>query len=340
VTLAAEAALLVVAAQAGFIDGPRVMANMATDSWLPHRFGQLSDRLTMQNGVLLMGGASLATLLWTRGDILTLVTMYSINVFVTFSLSQLAMLRYWVKNRGLGRRRGFAIHGVAFALCVGILGGTVYEKGEQGGWVTIVVTGLVIALCFVIRRHYRAVQESLGRLDAILDALPPHPGGPHPVLDPRAPTAVLLVGGYGGLGVHALLTVQRTFPNFFKNFVFVSAGVVDSAAMKGVEEVDRVRLRTQQALERYVDLAHRLRLAADSRMDVGTEAVTVAEGLCVEIAKEYPRSVVFAGKLVFQRERWFQRLLHNETGYALQRRLQFQGMSAMVLPVRVLADAA
>jgi len=340
VTLAAEAALLVVAAQAGFIDGPRVMANMATDSWLPHRFGQLSDRLTMQNGVLLMGGASLATLLWTRGDIVHLVTMYSINVFVTFSLSQLAMLRYWVKNRGLGRRRGFAIHGVAFALCVGILGGTVYEKGEQGGWVTIVVTGLVIALCFVIRRHYRAVQESLGRLDAILDALPPHPGGPHPVLDPRAPTAVLLVGGYGGLGVHALLTVQRTFPNFFKNFVFVSAGVVDSAAMKGVEEVDRVRLRTQQALERYVDLAHRLRLAADSRMDVGTEAVTVAEGLCVEIAKEYPRSVVFAGKLVFQRERWFQRLLHNETGYALQRRLQFQGMSAMVLPVRVLADAA
>ncbi len=339
VTLAAEAALLVVAAQAGFIDGPRVMANMATDSWLPHRFGQLSDRLTMQNGVILMGGASLATLLWTRGDIVHLVTMYSINVFVTFSLSQLAMLRYWVKNRGLGRRRGLAIHGVAFALCAAILTGTVYEKGEQGGWVTILVTSLVVALCFVIRRHYAVVQENLRRLDTILDALPPHPGGPHPVLDPRAPTAILLVGGYGGLGVHALLTVQRTFPNFFKNFIFVSAGVVDSAAMKGVEEVDRVRLRTQQALERYVDLAHRLRLAAEYRMEVGTEAVTVAEGLCVEAAKEYPRSVVFAGKLVFQREHWFQRLLHNETGYALQRRLQFQGMSAMVLPVRVLAEA-
>ena len=38
------------------------MANMAHDSWLPHRFGQLSDRLTIQNGVLLMGGAALATL--------------------------------------------------------------------------------------------------------------------------------------------------------------------------------------------------------------------------------------------------------------------------------------
>src|SRR5512138_2658146 len=193
VTLLAEAALLVVAAQAGFIDRPRVMANMATDSWLPHRFGQLSERLVTQNGVLLMGGASLATLLWTRGDIVHLVTMYSINVFVTFSLSQLAMLRYWTRTKGSGRRRGLGIHGVAFALCAAILAGTIYEKGEQGGWVTIVVTSLVVALCHVIRRHYGAVQESLRRLDGILEALPPHPGGPHPALDPRAPTAVLLL---------------------------------------------------------------------------------------------------------------------------------------------------
>jgi amino acid transporter len=340
VALFAEAALLVVAAQAGFIDGPRVMANMATDSWLPHRFGQLSDRLTTQNGVVLMGVASLATLSYTRGDITHLVTMYSINVFVTFSLSQAAMLRYWLRTRGPGRQRGLAIHGVAFALCVSILAGTVYEKGEQGGWITIAVTGLVVGLCFLIRRHYRAVQGSLARLDAILEVLPPHPGGARPALDRRAPTAVLLVGGYGGLGVHALLTVQRTFPGFFKNFVFVSVGVVDSAAMKGIEEVDRVRLRTRTALEQYVELAHRLKLAAELRMEVGTEATAVAERLCLEVAQEFPRAVFFAGKLVFQRERWFQRLLHNETAYQLQRRLQFGGLSAMVLPVRVLADGS
>jgi amino acid transporter len=338
-TLAAEAALLVVAAQAGFIDGPRVMANMATDSWLPHRFAQLSDRLSMQNGVLLMGGASLATLLWTRGDILTLVTMYSINVFVTFSLSQFAMLRYWWRHPEPGRKRGLAIHGVAFVLCASILTGTVYEKGQQGGWITIAVTSLVIALCFVIRRHYRGVQANLRRLDGILEVLPPHAGGAHPVLDPKSPTAVLLVGGYGGLGVHALLTVQRTFPGHFKNFIFVSVGVVDSASMKGVEEVDRVRLRTRQSLERYVDLAHRLKLASDLRMEVGTEATAVAEQLCVAISREYPRAVFFAGKLVFQQERWYQKLLHNETAYQLQRRLQFDGLNAMVMPVRILSEA-
>src|SRR5258705_931539 len=95
ITLTSEALLLFVAAQAGFIDGPRVMANMAHDSWLPHRFSALSDRLTMQNGVLLMGGAGFLMLLHTRGKVDTLVVLYSINVFLTCPLTQAAMLRYW-----------------------------------------------------------------------------------------------------------------------------------------------------------------------------------------------------------------------------------------------------
>ena len=336
-TLGAEAALLFVAAQAGFIDGPRVMANMATDSWLPHRLAQLSDRLTMQDGVLLMGGASIATLFYTRGNITALVTMYSINVFVTFSLSQVAMLRYWLQRRQeTGFKRGALVHGAALLLCLAILTGTVYEKFGQGGWITLAVTGLVVGLCFVVRRHYRRVRENLSRLDEIMNALPAHPVGQHRVLDAKLPTAVLLVGSYSGLGIHQLLTIQRLFPGHYKNFVFLSVGVIDSATMKGVEEVEAVRHQTEQSLRRYVDLAQRLGLAADYRMAIGTEAVAEAEQLCLTVGTEFPRALFFAGKLVFEQERWYQRLLHNETAYQLQRRLQFAGLNAMVLPVRVM----
>ena len=338
ITLLSEALLLVVAGQAGFIDGPRVMANMAVDSYLPHRFSQLSDRLTMSYGVLLIGGASLLALLYTGGDVTHLVVLYSINVFLTFSLSELAMCRFWVRERKKHStwRKHISVHVVGLTLCLFILTVTVYEKFDEGGWVTLALTGGLIACCFLIRRHYRKVHDNLRRLDGILDLLPAGGSPPSPSpLDPAAPTAVLLVGGYAGLGIHSLLAVQRLFPAYFKNFVFVSVGVIDSASFVNVEAVDEVRDRTAADLRRYVELATGLGLAADARMAVGTEAVATAADLCGRIAREFPRSLFFAGKLIFQRERWYQRLLHNETAYQLQRRLQFAGLNAMVLPVRV-----
>jgi amino acid transporter len=336
-TLLSEALLLFVAAQAGFLDGPRVLANMAVDSWAPHRFAQLSDRLTMQNGVLLMGGSSLLALLYTHGDITTLVTLYAINVFVTFSLSQLAMCRFWWRerrNRPDWRRQG-AIHVVGLVLCFGILMVNVYEKFSEGAWVTIVVTGTVVAVFTWTRSHYRKVQENLRRLDSILSSMP-KASTPARALDPKKPTAALLVGGYAGLGVHSLLTIQRLFPHYFQNFVFLSVGVIDSATFKDIAEVVEVKERTRKALDQYLSLAQGLSLAATSRMALGTEAVETATQLCREVAKEFPRALFFAGKLVFEQERWYQRVLHNETAYQIQRRLQFAGLNAMVLPVRLL----
>ncbi|HVA66455.1 MAG TPA: APC family permease [Elusimicrobiota bacterium] len=339
-TLVAEAALLVIAAQAGFVDGPRIMANMAHDSWMPHRFGTLSDRLTVQDGVLVMSLASLFLLWDTHGDITTLVVMYSINVFVTFSLTQAAMIRFWLRGRKTKPdwKNQISIHVVGFVLCAGMLVLNMVIKFAEGGWETMLITSGIISLCLLIRAHYLAVKRKLSRLDDILTALPENSRPTAaPTLDPKAPTAVVLVGGYGGLGIHSLLAIQRLFPNYFKNFVFISVGVIDSASFHGVGAVDDLRQRTEDELKRYVGLARNLGLAADYRLGVSTEVVEEAERLSLEISREYSRSVVFAGKLVFEQERWFQRVLHNETGYQLQRRLQFSGINTMVLPVRVLS---
>jgi amino acid transporter len=339
-TLAAEALLLFVAAQAGFIDGPRVMANMAHDSWLPHRFGALSDRLTMQNGVLLMGGTSLFMLWYTGGSVDALVVMYSINVFVTFSLSQAGMIRYWwmkeTRKKYPDWARHLPIHLIGFVLCFAILVVNVAEKFLEGAWLTVIVTGAVVTLCFLIKRHYVGVRARLLRLDQILTALP-HVSSSKPLdLQKKKPTAVLLVGSYSGLGIHALLTIVKLFPRYFVNVVFMSVGVIDSATFQGVEEVDRVREETEQALRKYVEVARGMGIPADYRFSIGTEAVSESEKLAGEIAKEYERSIFFAGKLIFQREHWWDRVLHNETANLIQRRLQFAGLPMVILPVRVL----
>ncbi|HYZ88898.1 MAG TPA: APC family permease, partial [Myxococcales bacterium] len=249
VTLLSEALLLFVAAQAGFIDGPRVMANMAHDSWFPHRFSALSDRLSMQNGVLLMGGAGFFMLLYTGGKVDALVVMYSINVFLTFSLTQAAMLRYWMQRDTRAKHPDWArhiwIHLVGGALCVTILVITVFEKFREGGWVTVLATSALIAVCLAIKRHYNGVFQRLKRLDQILEALP---RGPAPALsvDRKKPAAVLLVGGYSGLGIHSLLTVVKLFPRYFHSVIFMTVGVVDSASFQGVEEVDRIRDQAEE----------------------------------------------------------------------------------------------
>ena len=340
ITIFSEALLLFVAAQAGFIAGPRVMANLAQDSFLPHRFGALSDRLTMQNGVLLMGGASFLMLLYTRGSVDALVVMYAINVFVTFSLSQMGMIRYWRRAETQKRhphwRRPLAIAVVCFVLCSFILVVNLFEKFAEGAWLTVVVTGALVGLCMLIKRHYNGVYARLKRLDQILTALPVGSPGKPLELQKKKPTAVLLVGGFSGLGIHSLLTSMKLFPRYFANVVFMSVGVVDSATFHGIEEVDRVREQTEDALRKYVDLARGMGIPADYRMSMGTEAISESEQLAAEVAKEYERSMFFAGKLIFERERWWDRLLHNETAYQLQRRLQFAGLPMVVLPVRVL----
>ena len=339
-TIASEALLLFVAAQAGFIAGPRVMSNLAQDSFLPHRFSALSDRLTMQNGVLLMGIASFLMLLYTAGSVDALVVMYAINVFVTFALSQLGMIRYWrraeTQKRHAEWRRPLAIAVICFVVCSFILVVNLFEKFTEGAWLTVVVTGTLVGICMLIKRHYNGVYARLKRLDQILTALPTTGAGKPLVLQKKKPTAVMLVGGFSGLGIHSLLTVMKLFPRYFANVVFMSVGVVDSATFHGIEEVDRVREETEEALKKYVELARGMGIPADWKMSMGTEAISECERLAGEVAKEYERSIFFAGKLIFERERWWDRLLHNETAYQIQRRLQFAGLAMVILPVRVL----
>ncbi len=337
IAIGSEAMLLFVAAQTGFIDGPRVMANMAGDSWLPHRFTSLSDRLTMQNGVIIMGVAGILTLLITGGDISMLVLMYSINVFATFSLTETGMVRFWYKGRKEHKDwyKKILIHLIGLTLCLSILIVNILEKFLVGGWITLVVTVGLILFCFWIKKHYLDVRKSVQKLDEMLSNIPlPEPSADN-TLNPNAPTAVLLVGGYGGLGVHTLLSIQRLFPHNFKNVIFVSVGVLDSVKMKAGEEVGHLSNVTEDALKQYVDLARRVGFAADYRASVGIEVVDQVEKLCLDIAKEFPKTIYFASKLVFQKERWYQRFLHNETANQIQRRLQFDGLNSMILPVRI-----
>ncbi|MEX0879283.1 MAG: APC family permease [Thermoanaerobaculia bacterium] len=337
-TLVSAGALLFVAAQTGFLAGPRVLANMAVDSWIPRRFAQLSDRLVANNGVWLMGLAALATVFYTHGSVSRLVVMYSINVFLTFSLTLSGMVRHWILHRGAeGWKANLALHLIGLVLCLVILVITVFEKFDEGGWLTVAVTSSFVAVAFLIRRHYARVRDAMRRIDDTLLQVPVRAHAPvEEKVSTDEPLAVVLVNGFTGMGIHTSLSIQNLFPRQFKNYLFVSVGVIDSENFKGIAEVEALKRKTEEDLQKYVDFARRLGFRAEYRYEIGTEAVESAVALCEEIQKEHPRSIFFLGQLVFENDKFYHRFLHNETAFAIQRRLQFAGLQAIVLPIRVL----
>jgi K+ transporter len=315
------------------------MANMAVDSWFPKRFSALSERLTMQNGVLVMGIVALLLMTFTGGSVSFLVIMYAINVFLTFSLSELGMARYSIKTRNEKEhwKRRLSIFIIGFILCFTILIITIYEKLGEGGWLTLVITLIAVMLCYIIRRHYAKVKKAMHKFDELLLLSNIHLAGKPNTkpTDPKKNTAVLLVNGYNGFGVNTFHLVTRNFPKLYKNVIFVSIAEIDSGAFKGIEEVEALKKSVEESLIKYVNLARKLGFSADYRMDVGTDVVETASNLCESIAKEFPKAAFFTGKIIFRNETIFHKLLHNETALAIQRRLQWRGIPTVILPVRV-----
>ncbi len=340
VSMGSAAALLFIAAQTGFLDGPRVLANMALDRWFPTRFASLSDRFVAHNGILLMGGAAFILILATRGAVAFLVVLYSINVFVTFSLSQLGMIRHWwqVRHDEAGWKHKLAINTIGFILTATILAALSIIKFHEGGWVTIVVTGLLIGLAFFIRSHYRKTRHELARLDDLVEAFQARESSSHdPVLacQPGAKTAVIFVNGFNGLGVHTTLGVLRMFPKVYRNIVFVEIGVVDAGNFKGAEDIEHLEHDVGDEVQRYARCMNARGFNAESRSVIGPEIISTASSIGRQLVEMYPDSTFFGGQLVFEHETYITRMLHNFTVFGLQREFFRNGMPFFVLPIRV-----
>ena len=167
ITLISEAALLFVAAQTGFLDGPRVIASMANDSWFPRRFAVLSDRLVTQNGVLFMGISAIIIILISGGSVAFLIILYSINVFITFALSQAGMVRHWWQERKVQGhwKRKLIINGIGLSLTIFVLITVITIKFQEGGWMTLVITSVLVFIVARIRKHYRYAEKLIHRFD-------------------------------------------------------------------------------------------------------------------------------------------------------------------------------
>ncbi|MGZ7050278.1 MAG: APC family permease, partial [Methanobacterium sp.] len=338
ITLISEAGLLFVAAQTGFIDGPRVMANMALDRWLPTKFSTLSDRFVTQNGILIMGVAALIMILITQGSVQLLVVLYSIAVFITFMLSQAGMVRHWWNSRARVEdwKKKLIINGIGLVMTIFILISVTMVKFNEGGWVTLFLIGTFAGIVIIIRRHYDYVGQLVKGLNEKVKCLEfivknDTPGK----FDLGDKTAVLLVNGFNGLGIRTLSNIFKLFGGIYKNFVFVQIGVIDAGVFKGAEEIENLQTQTKNEVKGYVDLIQSHGYYAESFTAIGTDVVDEVTKMAPDILKKFPNAVFFGGQIVFPNGSLMARWLHNYTVFASQKKLYSDGIPFIILPIKV-----
>lgn len=335
--LALEGGLLLVAANTGFLGGPAVLANMAADSWVPHQYRYLSTRLVTQKGIQLMGLAAFGILVVTGGRVALLVVLYSINVFLTFSLSLLGLCIFWWRERRDDRRwlHRIALSGLGLLVTGSILLVTLVEKFTEGGWMTVVITGVVIAFCLLNHAHYALVRRKIRAADEALGwiAYPEVPDPPP--LDPHGHTAVFVVGSSRSGGVYALEWVRREFPGEFRNCIFMNVRTVDAHVYGGGEDLEQIKQQATEVLTYFVAYCHHHRLAAKACLAFGTDPIEELTNLAEKIYSEFPHSIFFTSKLIFERDNWYIRQLHSEAALTMLRRLHLRNMPMVILPMKL-----
>lgn len=336
-TLLFEAGLLFIAANTGFLGGPAVLSNMAMDEWVPKSFVNISSRLVRQNGILLFGGFALMLLFVTDGRVKTLVIIYSISVFLAFTISLFGLLKYFwgIKKPTVKDYSNLFFVGLGVLFCAVVLAVMTITSFTSGGWIAVILIALLLWFCIYIRQDYTHSNAMLAKLDEEL-YIPLKEASYEPILpDTKEPTAIILVGRSRGAAMHTFLTIRRLFGTHYKNFIFLSLGVVDAKTVVGREHIEKLKKQHTDMLDYLTNFCYSKNIPAMSMLQLGVDPTEELSEVALKLAKLYPSNAFFASQLVFSSSEWVQKINHNKTALAMQRKIYSLGLNMMILPVKV-----
>jgi amino acid transporter len=161
VVTGATAAILILAANTAFSDFPRLLFFLARDKYAPHQFSHLGDRLAYSNGIIVLGTLASVIVVVFGGVVDRLIPLYTIGVFLAFTLSQSGMVARWLRRHEPGWRRGLTMNLVG-AVCTGVVFIIVASvKFLEGAFVIVAVVPALVLLFHAIHKHYIEVAGTL-----------------------------------------------------------------------------------------------------------------------------------------------------------------------------------
>ena len=153
--------------------------------------------------------------------------------------------------------------------------------------------------------------------------------------NPEAKTAIILVKGFGGTGLHTFLKINESFKGVYQNFIFIRVGVINSKIYRGSEELEHFKRSVKEDGKRYVKIANQFGFYGKSIWTIGTDPVDEVYNIVKKLMPLLPNPTFFGGQLVFSKTFYMSQLLHNHTIFGIQKRFFKFGIPIVIFPIKI-----
>ncbi|HEY7054151.1 MAG TPA: APC family permease [Mycobacterium sp.] len=297
------ALILVLAANTAFNGFPVLGSILAQDRYLPRQLHTRGDRLAFSNGILFLALAAIAFVVAFRAEVTALIQLYIVGVFVSFTLSQIGMVRHWTwllrtEEDAAARRRMMrsrVINGIGL-LCTGtVLVVVVVTKFRQGAWIAILAMSAMFVIMKLIRRHYDTVARELAEQEAEQGE----------VVLPSRNHAVVLVSKLHLPTLRALAYARATRPDTLEA---ITVNVDDGETRELVHKWEES------------DINVPLKVIASPYREITRPVLDYVK----RVSRESPRTVVTVFIPEYVVGHWWEHVLHNQSALRLKGRLLFE----------------
>jgi amino acid transporter len=296
------ALILVLAANTAFNGFPVLGSVLAQDSYLPRQLHTRGDRLAFSNGIVFLAVAALAAIIAFRAQVTALIQLYIVGVFISFTLSQIGMVRHWTRllrneTDAAARRtmiRSRVVNTIGFVATGAVLVVVMVTKFLAGAWIAVVAMTLLFAVMKLIRKHYDAVTQELAQQTA----------EDHDVVLPSRNHAVVLVSKLHLPTLRAVAYARATRPDVLEALT-VSVDDAETRALVRVWEDS--------------DISVPLKVIASPYREITRPILDYIK----RVSKESPRTVVTVFLPEYVVGHWWEQVLHNQSALRLKGRLLF-----------------
>ncbi|HXD27528.1 MAG TPA: APC family permease [Arthrobacter sp.] len=300
--LAVTVAVLWMAGHTAFTSFPNLASHLAADGYLPRQLRKRGDRLGFSNGIIALGVGALVLVLVFNAHVATLIQLYVVGVFLSFTLSQLGMVRHWTRQLASTASprvrhrimRSRLLNLVGFVLTAAVLVIVLLTKFIFGAWLAVLGIVVLYLVMFSIRAHYAAVDRELAVDDT----------GTAKALPAR---------------VHALILVSTLRKPVLRAVAFARASRPSKLDAVIVDIDQEATARTVAAWDR-LQIPVPITVLASPYRETAAPIIDYIKG----IKSDSPRDLVVVYIPEYVVGRWWEQLVHNQTALRIKARLHFE----------------